>query len=657
MSKDEIQIIDYCFLDGNDKTTWGSWCSWGIQQDKEEKNTWTRWVFNKWQSYADGSLKLFSDYDGGSIGGPNAYQGIRHRDYWLKISVPSNIKKIENLRLKYCGGNGHADEFVVGVFANQTDVMYAPILTGKETEPLSSSLCVAPENIDEWEETTPPPCDYLDKVYIEKNLLLAGVDGLDSKKITDIVQFTIPSDGYPYVDLSFPTESDEAIYYINIKRNSRRTETGKTASYTVNVNNNTPWAIETTNTSYTYKEYTVEYKIYYTASDGNEYLYDGWQPIDKVARDNTKYAIRSLKDIPLPTGNTYSDTNFVWYEENGQSFSAGTEYTPDRNITFCGYLSPISYDIKINTKLQMFDYRGPTDPEDGPEELNSLLTNSLEQAQVYYGTKVELSISLDKSNAKRYYMFDDNNAFTSSKTIFLDWTKSDTYYFENDNNKFVHIPVDMHPVLFPCLTPAGDEVFYDYYRVPRGEQTYCAYITTDWEPTDNSYELKRTTHNLGGPPGLSITPNESATGPERYIAWPPSLDKTLTEFLARKVEKYQDAGTGGEFSAEVPVSLVPEGTPDSNIPKYIVQYSPFGVYFNSEDTPYNPPGAATATHIELPTGEQGATLFWSTTQTNGTPRYQSGDLVGTHTITRLFSTTQTDSDYLLSLIKEVKKND
>lgn len=620
----DFKIVDYCFLDGNDPKTWGSWCSWAIQDINSSQNKWKRWIFNEWKTY-DSTFTLFSDGDGGCVGGPNAYQGSRHRDYWLKIKVPENTKQVKNLRLAYNGSNSQKETWVATVFNEQSDVMYAPIASAGE-HIAADTTCQIPTSLDK-EETYTPPYAYDEKIYQDSSILLPNDKGekLPIKPITE--------NGQMYFNLSFSCNKQAgSYYYINIKRKVER-NSNHTAAHLVGTGENL-WELKKTDDTEITQTYQVTYNIHYKLFTADKKIEPKTTSFSKEIKFGEEHTIFSPQALfidgqqSFPTGYE-TDVYKEW--KIAESNSSESVYIPidggvveDTTILQID-LKPKSYGIKLIGQIYMNG-----EPFQVPDNNVNILLSS----------KPKIITYLLSNNENIEFTISDNNYYslTTEPTYSIMWEDI------NENSTEVSIKVPVDAKVFWIKSPNNQTLPHHYYEIPKSQKYIAKIYSTD----DDDYREGKLVECDYKP---TITLSDTSSQEEPNILFNDTEQFNLELILQRQIDGWKNQDDTNYNINSVEVEFVAENAKDNTnkpieTPKYYVKFSQNGVYL---DNVYQ---KTLDNFIQLPYKEDGTELFWSLTAKNGAPHYRSGDYVGTHKITKLWSTTENGSDYSIFIKKE-----
>lgn len=585
-------IVDYCFLDGSKVSNEDNWCYWAYQDPKDHQ--WTRKVFGEEKEHS-ATLTLFTDGDGGCVGGATSYYNGKYCDYWLKIQIPKNIARIENLKLCYNGGNRQREKWGAMVFTE-----FPPFLNSQSLE---APLSWGSKNFQT------PLCE---------------------------AAYSINKDnGEEYFNLTFDCTKQDGIYYINI------TQIGSiTSAHYVNAQTNSNvWNLDIDEE--TKQVININYQLQYTDAYGVPSTYT----VTKTSYVKDSYKILSADAIIGDDENTPpDDINYheipllsQWQKkeegkESQQRYTEDDEPTLFENLTLTMSLKPKSYVVSLIPQIQFFDKdQNNTKLEDSLLE-NPDIIKPVNEAKIAYGSDIHYWYD------KNYYCFKDESPDQ------LTW---EGVKIDDESDDKANIPVTLYPILYAAQLPNGEPKTYAHYELPSSWE-YGAKIKE--KDSKEEAQIIHTTIKIDSPKYQWNINSDSSSW--RYDTdWPsPDKQSTIQEFLKRPIAQYKQDGDKSWTNGNGNIILrpkYPEGSPDDQqYLMYIVEYLSNGVYLDDDyqETLDN--------FIQLPYREDGTELFWSLTAKNGTPHYRSGDYVGTHKITKLWSTTENGSDYSIFIKKE-----
>lgn len=208
-------IEDYCWLDGENPSSWKSWCPWQYVGNKG---------ITRYNGYATVAL-LIEPFAEQAYIGSERKTGTRYRDYWLRINLnlpAGNFKDISELTIQKSGNISASLGWSAFLFKYQYNTIPSPIGT-----PPKDWLCT---------KNASTPLTPLNSISLSanKSLVAKASSNYDSKTASTKFNF-------PKFEL---LPNDDGIYYINIKLTSAKDDMtlslgNSTLAYAPNtVNNN-----------------------------------------------------------------------------------------------------------------------------------------------------------------------------------------------------------------------------------------------------------------------------------------------------------------------------------------------------------------------------------------------------------------------------------
>lgn len=596
------KIIDYCWLQGHTPDKWGSWLPWKYTRLKSA----TKSELSRWNNGTNWNLDLFAYSGRVSSAKTITDQSIKYYyDYWLKIDLeldnPNEYRRIENLKLVYNGSASNVSNWTALVYKTQTDAICAPINYPAEWSAAQSfNWTCAPGAYN-------TPQNY--STLIADNKMLCAAERHADE----------PTSFYLSFDLN---NSNGNIYYINIKQladNARPIDTGAASNL---------WELKT-DYNVIPKNYTITYK-----SVANGPQLDEKTGIKEPGKGYT------LSDPASLWGEAcYGYTFIGWIDENGKQYKEKETYTTDADLTLTAHWEAHKYNL-IVTQAQM-DWNNKNTIPEREGKLPSLLNTKISMNQ-----KLEIDVQISNNNHLSLnsnivpYISNDylsiNVKKQNDKTLKMEVTCIKGYA---DDNKDIELKLKVFPDRYAVIYPDGTKPVIYYYNLPT-KFKYYAHILSDDKITINEDRYIESAKGIAE--NLYLYDINSDMNKWEYKNLIPfdSIDFNLERVLKQQIDawKIDDLNDYQIYAPETAAPLKPEGlTP---YPKYYVWLSENGVYLDGILQKSDNPN-----WFQIP--ETAESEYWSLTVNGGTPHYRKGDYVGTHTITKLWSTTENGSDYIL----------
>lgn len=609
-----LRISDYCWANVHTQQAyqyWGGWCSWRFIVNNE---IYRHAQYNILKSGAENvdATPITHSLDKGYIGGPSS-----RVDYWLQLEVPSSIAeqyKTISFTLKYNGSTSAIKSNGCGaiIFAEQTDAICAPVNTPTvaptSASQLSSMQCQEARNGNKL------PLSY--KTLTEESQYLA-------------LAFNTMNDSGECVLKLELKDKNKQFYYINLKNT-------KDDNW-LSVNRNKPadkplWEILLDSENSERRNNTITY----ISSNGGPALAE----VEKTKLPNESYIISG--PTAIWNDKWYGYTFEGWFDTEGKKYSEGDSYAVDNDLTLTAKWTEHTYNLII--QQQLVSWEG--------EELGQAVTIFNEKLR-YTEEKIFDNIVAKIPNAhfamaNNNYKVHSNLNIVENKTSLIEKNSLSLKIkcnkgYATDGEKIVLVTLiysDKCSLIYPDNTI---KIIYAY-NLPKTWD----YVVKIQEYIDESNKAstspitKTVTKELKTPSDINYysinQQNENFISTE--LVQNIEIEENLETLLPRSILKWRLSSPDfpPPWSNETPmVKLIAKGG-STNL--YDIIYSPNGVFIDGVLKSEN-----SKIYYELPKGENEEEQYFSLSRNGGTPHYRSGDFIGVHIQTKLFTTNESGCDY------------